>query len=158
MRVSVTGNAWSHAGSPIPAERRPELWFRPNRNNLSESALLAAVDVKATLDPGTGRFVAVLESAPAVLYRPWMRWLVNPDERDPERWAFGYAEWPFEINPYPVGGPIDELARVDLSTITVYVGLDAPPEGYRGWWLHAAAGDPDNVTSSGTGELRSVYG
>lgn len=156
--VTVTGNAWDHANSPIPAGRHPELWFRPNRAKLAGDALLTATDVRASLDAVSGAFSVQLESGPGVLYRPWMRWLVNPGETDPERWAFGYEEWPFEINPYPFGGPISELVRVELSIYTVYVGLADPPPGYRGWWLHAAPGDPNNVLESGTGELRSVFG
>lgn len=158
MAVIVTGNAWTHTGSPISANRQPELWFRPNRHALSGASLLVAVDAQANLDVASGGFSVSLEADPALMYRPWMRWLTNPGENDPERWAWGYAEWPFEFSPYPAGGPIGTLAHVDLSIYTVYVGVDDPPPGFRGWWLHSGPGDPEDDATSGTGELRRVHG
>jgi hypothetical protein len=96
-----------------------------------------------------------LEAAHGVTYTPWLRWLLNPEEQKPEMWAWGYAEWKFTITPYPNGGPIGTLASVDLSIYSVLVSLTLPP-GYKGWWLHAGPGDPDDPETSGTGMLRIV--
>lgn len=155
--VTVTGNAWTHRGEPIPANRKPELWFRPRRESLNGDSLLTATDVRADLNATTGAFQVKLEAGPALLYRPWMRWLTNPHERDTDKWAFGFSEWPFDINPYPIGGDLSHLVKVEPSTLTVLVSLNPPPPGFTGWWLHSGPGDPDDTAQSGTGELRRVY-
>ena len=158
--VTVTGNVWDHTGAPIPAERRPVFGFRPSRSNLVAGGLAADVEAIATLNPETGAFTCKLLAEPWTIYTPFLRWLINTDD-DPERWAYGYAEWSWTFNPYPNGGPISELAPVDLTIYSVLVSLDPPPPGYRGWYLNAPGpgqppGDPDDPASSGTGILEIV--
>lgn len=159
--VTVTGNAWDHTGSPIPAALFPELWFRPLGHDVAEGALLAGVEVKASLNTTTGSFAAQLVAEPSIRYRPVLRWLLNPQEPNPQMWAWGYAEWNWEFNPYPIGGLISELGGPDLTAYSVLVSLDPPPPGYKGWYLNAAGegndpGDPDDPESSGTGILEIV--
>lgn len=155
--VTVTGNAWDHTGAPIPAALRPELWFRPARDDVSGSALLAGVEAKATLDLVTGGFTVQLVAEPWLRYKPVLRWLINPSEVRPERWAFGYAEWDWSINPYPNGGPVGGLDGPDLSVYEVFVSLYAPPAGFRGWWLYSPAqGQAMPLDDPLIGELRKV--
>lgn len=155
--VTVTGNAWDHTGSPISAALHPELWFRPSQSNVAGNDLVAGVEAKATLNLTTGAFSVVLVSAPGIKYTPFMRWLINPEENDPAKWAFGYAEWRFQIAPYPVGGPIGTLTDVDLTAFNVLVTLDTPPAGYRGWWLYSPAqGQEMPLDDPLIGELRMV--
>ena len=154
--VTVTGNAWDHTGTPIPAEQRPELWFRPRRADVAGDALLAGVEVRAELNTATGAFTVQLEATPGIEYLPVLRWLIDPSQ-PVERWAHGYAEWPKPIVPYPVGGTIGELLPADgVGDLTVYVSLTPPPDKFNGLWLHAGPGDPDDPAESGTGMLRRV--
>lgn len=155
--VTVTGNAWDHTGAPIPAALRPELWFRPARNDQSGNALLAGVEAEATLNPTTGAFTVQLVAEPWLRYTPVLRWLINPSEPDPERWAYGYAEWSWTINPFPNGGPVGDLADVDLTVYSVFVSLNAPPPGFKGWWLYSpATGQTMPLDDPLIGELRMV--
>lgn len=159
--VTITGNVWDHTGSPIPAERMPQFGFRPNTSNLVSGGLAAKVEAFATLNYATGAFSCELVAEPWITYTPWLRWLINPGEPDPEDWAYGYAEWSWTVNPYPNGGMISDLAGVDLSIYSVLVSLSPPPPGYKGWYLNAPGpgqplGDPDDPASSGTGILEIV--
>lgn len=154
--VTVTGNAWDHTGKPIPAEQRPELWFRPRRADVAGDALLAGVEVRADLDTATGAFSVRLEAMPGIEYRPVLRWLIDPSQTT-EKWAYGYAEWPHLIAPYPGGGAIGDLLQPDkLGELVVYVSRTPPPPAFNGLWLHAGIGDPNDVNQSGTGTLRRV--
>lgn len=157
VTVTVTGNAWDHTGNPLPAELRPELWFRPRESATAGNALVAGVEAKANLNLVTGAFTVELVSAPGIKYTPFLRWLLNPHETNTELWAFGYAEWQFWITPYPVGGPIGDLTDVDLTAFNVLVSLDLPPAGYRGWWLYSPAqGQTMPLDDPLIGELRMV--
>jgi len=126
--VIVTGGAYDHGLDPIPSQMMPELWFRPNGPGVSETRMLAGVDRKATLNPNTGAFSVRLFSDPEgrIWYRPFMRWLLNPAESLPERWAWGYVEWPVRVWP-DAGGPIGGLIETDAHVPAghVYVGEDA---------------------------------
>lgn len=159
--VTVTGNAWTHTGAPIPAANLPELWFRPLADSSSGDSLLVGVEVRATLNLATGSFSVQLVSEPWLRYVPQLRWVVNPSEPVPEAWSWQYAEWDWTVTPYPVGGPIGSLTDRDLSIYSVLVSLSPPPPGYRGWYLNAPGpgapvGDPNNPSSSGTGILEMV--
>lgn len=154
--VTVTGNAWDHTGSPIPAANRPELWFRPLAHEVTGDALLAGVEAKATLNLTTGAFTVQLIAEPWIRYRPVLRWLINPLEPNTEMWAWGYAEWDWTLNPFPDGGPIGELGGPDLTIFSVLVGLTYPP-GYRGWWLYSPAeGEEMPLDDDDIGDLRIV--
>lgn len=153
--VTVTGNAWDHTGAPVPAVYRPELWFRPERADVIDDTLATPTEVKALMN-AAGQFTVQLMSAPGVRYRPVLRWLVNPDEPLMEKWAYGYARWDWAVHPYPTGGPIGDIVdRPDLTAFSVLVALTLPP-GYKGWWLNAGPGDPDNPAETGTGTLSIV--
>lgn len=155
--VTVTGNAWDHTGSPIPSTLRPELWFRPEKHDVSGSALVAGVEAKATLNLTTGAFSVELVAEPWIRYKPVLRWLLNPDEPNMERWAWGYAEWSWSFNPYPTGGKIGDLGGPDLSAYNVFVSLNAPPAGYKGWWLYSpTTGQTMPLDDPLIGELRRV--
>lgn len=155
--VTVTGNAWDHTGSPIPAANLPELWFRPLDNDVSAGSLLAGVEAKATLSLVTGAFSVQLVAEPWIRYKPVLRWLVNPAEPNPEMWSWGYAEWNWTFNPFPSGGPIGDLGGPDLSIYSVFVSLNTPPPGYRGWWLYSPAdGQTMPLDDPLIGELRMV--
>lgn len=154
--VTVTGNAWDHTGGPLPASIVPELWFRPKGAVVTDGALLTPREVKANLDLATGAFTVDLVAGSGVLYTPVLSWLLNPDASTPQEQARGWAEWNFTINPYPNGGPIEQLANTDLTIFTVLVSLDPPPAGYKGWYLNAGPGDPNDPSQSGTGVLEIV--
>lgn len=132
--VEVTGNVRDHMNVPIPAASEPELWFRPLGPQIlpASGAMFAGVEVKADLTPATGAFTATLFSdlTPTFRYRPFMRWLVNPGETDPERRAFGYIEWPIEITP-DIGGDIGDLILDFFGVANVYAASDAPNPGVR---------------------------
>ncbi len=128
--VRITGNAWTHQGEPIPAERRPELFFVPKAHGIGDDSLLLGVEAKAALETD-GEFAADVESYPGLLYQPRMRWLLNPEEPDPEMWAYGSAEWPFLIAPGS-GGPIGDLIGV-FPPGTILVGIGEPPIGGVVW-------------------------
>lgn len=129
--VTITGNAWDHGQVPIPASRRPELLFRPNGSNVGVG-LLAGVESKAELNPATGYFTVQLFSdvSHRIRYTPVLRWLTNPEESDPEKWSYGYAEWPFEIIP-DTGGDITGIINEVVGIGLVYVGPDAPTTARR---------------------------
>lgn len=155
--VTVTGNAWDHTGAPIPGALHPELWFRPQGSSVAGDALVAGVEAKAALNLATGAFTVQLVSAPGIRYQPFLRWLINPTEQDPDLWAFKYADWQFWVTPYPIGGPIGNLTDVDLTAFNVLVSLDPPPPGYRGWWLYSpATGQVMPLDDPLIGELRMV--
>ena len=124
--VTVTGNAWTHAGQPIPAAMHPELWFRPLKNALGADGLLAGVEVKATL-AADGSFSVQLESELGVYYRPVMRWVTNPSDQDPANWAYRYAEWEFLVVPGE-GGPITDLIN-NFPPGSIIAAFGPPPEG-----------------------------
>lgn len=107
--VTITGRVWDNGRVPIPAPQEPELWFRPDSARVSPG-LLAGVEVRASLNATTGVFIVQLESVDdEITYIPFLRWLVNPAETDPDKRAFGYAEWP---RIYPdTGGDIGDLIR-----------------------------------------------
>ncbi|WP_404475126.1 hypothetical protein [Microbacterium aerolatum] len=155
--VQVTGNAWDHTGSPIPAELHPQLWFRPERHDVSGANLLAGVEAQATLDTATGAFNVDLVAEPWIRYKSVLRWLLNPHEPNMQMWAWGYAEWSWTFNPYPGGGPISELGVPDLSIHNVFVSLNTPPAGYKGWWLYSPAdGQTMPLNDPDIGDLRRV--
>lgn len=155
--VTVTGNAWDHTGSPIPAGLRPELWFRPLGHDVASGSLLAGVEVKSTLNTATGAFTVKLVAEPWIRYRPVLRWLLNPDEPNMQMWAWGYAEWSWTFNPFPNGGKISDLGGPDLSAYHVFVSLNTPPAGYKGWWLYSPAqGQTMPLDDPLIGELRMV--
>lgn len=153
--VIVTGNVYDHSDKALIG-REVELWFRPNRPNVAGGALLSAKRVKAFVHPDTGAFNVELDNTPGIFYIAEVRYLTDPS--DPE--LQGYDEWThMPLFPGPVGGNISDLAPAgDMSIYTVLVSLNDPPAGYRGWWLHAGPGDPDNLAETGTGELRMVTG
>lgn len=154
--ATVTGNAWAHTGAAIPTRNQAELWFRPLAHDVSDSTLLAGVEVKATLDAATGAFTVDLVAEPWIRYQPFLRWLINPYEPNTEMWAWGYAEWDWTINPFPDGGPVGELGGPDLTTYSILVGLTYPP-GYKGWWLYSPAdGEEMPLDDPHIGDLRIV--
>ncbi|MGI6878843.1 hypothetical protein [Microbacterium sp. gxy059] len=158
MLTTVTGNLYDHTGKAIPAGSRPELFFRPRQSNVVDASALAGVEAQATLNAATGAFTVRLEAHPGVTYRMVARWLTNPEERSPERWGFQYTEWPIEIDPYPIGGSLDDLVAQNAThPLMVLVQLDDPPLDYTGLWLDAAPGDETEPTRSGSGMLRMVY-
>lgn len=155
--VTVTGNAWDHTGSPIPANLHPQLWFRPERHDVAAGSLLAGVEAQATLNGATGAFTVQLVAEPWIRYKPVLRWLLNPNEPNMQMWAWGYAEWSWAFNPYPAGGSISDLGGPDLTAYSVFVSLDPPPAGYRGWWLYSPAqGQEMPLDDPLIGELRMV--
>jgi len=120
--VTVTGNAWTHAGAPVPSWRRPELWFRPKANALGSSGLLVGVEVKADLNASSGAFTVQLESDVGLYYQPVLRWLTNPSEQDPSRWAWQYAEWDFLVVPGNGGNLSDLINNFPPGTIIAALG------------------------------------
>lgn len=156
--VPIFSNAWQNTGQPLPASIRPQLWYRPVRASLDESTLLAGVEVQATIDMSTGAAVAQVVASPGLRYRPLLRWLTNPLEPKPERWAWGEAEWGFTVDPWPNGGRLEDLVGADDLGAPWIVSLTPPPAAYRGLYLNAAGegywpGVPDDPESSGTGDL-----
>lgn len=148
--VTITGNAWTHQGAPIPAAKHPELWFRPKAQAWGSDGLLVAVEAQATLNNSTGAFSVELVSEPGVYYQPVMRWLVN-ETHPTEQWAYEYAEWPFLFTPGE-GGPIGDLINnfppgviiaalgppVDAAANVVWIDLlDQTDEGAQ---VYAPAG------------------
>lgn len=155
--VKVTGNVWDHSRTVFPASLLPRLWFVPSRAS-AYAGLMSRVEVQATLTATTGAFTVWLENAPGVKYRPRLDWLIPGQQTEPaELRARGFDEWPFEFYPGPFGGPISELLQVDLTPWDVLVQLETPPPSFKGWWLHAGPGDPDNPAETGTGDLRRVF-
>lgn len=157
-QVTVSGNLWDHTGAPIPAERRPELFFRPRQSSIVDSGLLAGVEARASLNASTGAFTVRLEAHPGLRYDMYARWLVDPAERLPERWVFRSARWDVGVDPYPIGGSMRDLVAQNAGhALMVLVQLDEPPAGYTGLWLHAAPGEDSDPASSGSGMLRMAY-
>lgn len=120
--VTITGTVKDHSNVVIHPDQQPELWFRPDGPRI-RAGLLAGVEVKANLTAGTGAFTVPLESdGDEISYVPFLRWLVDPSQTDPEKRAFGYAEMP-RIWP-DTGGPIGDLIRP--ATGWVYCSPFAP--------------------------------
>lgn len=119
--VTITGNAWTHQGVPVPAGKHPELWFRPKAHAWGSDGLLLGVEVKATL-AADGSFSVALESEQDTYYQPVMRWLINPAEQDPAQWAWQYAEWPFLVVPGDGGNITDLINAFPPGTIIVALG------------------------------------
>lgn len=144
--VTVTYNAWDHNRQVVPAAWEPRVFFRPLSTSLA-SGMMTHREVQGSLDPATGAGQVQLESAPGLLYVPFMDWLV-PDVSTLENRSRGYAEWD-PIFPAQ-GGPIDELPPAVPSILGgFYYGLGAPPQflrtrsdvvyidisgGANGWW------------------------
>ncbi|KRD51971.1 hypothetical protein [Microbacterium sp. Root280D1] len=122
--VTITYNAWDANRGKIPAADKPEIWFRPLTTSV-ENGLITDREVKGTLDYSTGAGQVQLESAPGLLYVPFLRWLSNPLLDEPGNRAFEYAEWsPF----HPAnGGPIDELPGIVPAFGAFFYGFGDPP-------------------------------
>lgn len=151
--VMISGNAWDHNDAPVPAELRPELWFRP-REAGRRHGLQTNREVRATL-ADSGWFSVALESD--VVYVPFMRWLLDryqQDETVPNR-SMGYCEW--RMFTAVADGLIDEQPSGHTGDDLWWVSLDPPPAGFDGFWLHT---DP-TVTSKDLdptlGDIERVY-
>ena len=147
-QVTVTYNAWDHDQGKIPESLRPQVGFRPLATSLV-SGMMTNREVWGTLDYATGAGSVKLESAPGLLYVPFMRWLTDPSQANEqvENRSYGYCEWkPF----FPGnGGPIDQLPDVVPAFSAFYYGFGDPPQflrvrddvvyiditgGGSGWW------------------------
>ena len=153
--VTVTGNLFDHAGRVLPDDCRPELFFTAEGPQAVEGDALVGVEVPATLSATTGAFTVRLKAYPGVRYRMRARWLVNPGD-PPERWARQYAEWPQLVDPYPIGGKLTDLLDPVRDPRMVRVSLAHPEPSYRGLWLEAAPGDPNDPAAVGSGMLRLI--
>lgn len=130
VQRTITYNAWDHAQKVIPADLKPEIWFRPIGTSYA-AGLMSSREVKGSLDPATGAGSVKLESVPGITYVPVLRWLSDPsqDAETPQNRARGYDEWtPF----YPgAGGPIDQLPDASGAIRGVLYGFGNPPEWVR---------------------------
>lgn len=137
--VDVTGGVWTFMHQAIPAENRPELWFRPVQAEVGAGDLFSFVEVKANLTGGN--FTAKLESDFEV--RPVIRWITNPSEPLPQNWQWQEHEWPFTFIPGG-GGRIDDLMN-NFRPGTIRAELGPPPAGTPDLvWI-----DLTNVTADG---------
>lgn len=127
--VTITGDLWDHSQVRLPADRQPELYFRPNDAAIGGGVLIG-VDVKASLDVPTGAFSIVVYSdlTDRIKYRPWVRWLSRPG--DIESYSWQYKELPFEIVP-DTGGSIGGLLEQQFGIGLVYVAENAPASDRR---------------------------
>ena len=124
--VTVTYNAWDHNRQVVPASLKPRVGFRPVGTSLA-GGMMTDREVWGTLNVSTGAGSAPLESAPGLMFVPFMDWLMDPTQADEavENRARAYCEWkPI----YPgKGGAISTLSpAVGLSGIIV--GFGPPPE------------------------------
>lgn len=123
--VTIRGHAWTHQGEPILQSRMPELFLVPKAHSFGGTAIFVGVEAKADLNPITGFFTVEVEADSGIYYQPVMRWRVNWRENDPEKIAYGYAEWPFLVAPGE-GGLITDLIA-DFPPGTILVGVGEPP-------------------------------
>lgn len=137
--VTVTYNAWDHNREVIPASRQPRVGFKPLRTSLA-NGLMTNREVWGTLNSTTGAGSARLESAPGLLFVPFMDWLTGPATSENDRG--GYCEWA-PILPGN-GGDISDLA--DLRSFgPIIAAMGAPPEQLSGLvWI-----DLTDVSSAG---------
>lgn len=126
--VTVTYRAWDHNNQKIPASALPRVGFRPLSTSPT-NGLLTDREVWGTLEAdGTGQ--VKLESAPGILYQPFMDWVISDADEEPTNRARETCEWdPF----YPgQGGPIDELPGVVPKFGAFFYGLGDPPQFLKG--------------------------
>ena len=131
--VTITGYSRDHGLKSIPASAKPELWFRPNRGNSSANGLLLGVETKAEwVNIDTGQFTVDLfsDGSTDIWYTPVERWLCNPEEPKPEKWSYGYFEWPHRVYP-DLGGSISDLIDIVPGVGLVYVSDSAPDSSKR---------------------------
>lgn len=120
-KVRIEGYAWDHSREVIPANTSPELYFRPNKGNIAPVGLLTAQNVKAVLNPTTGKFFVDVDNAKGITYTPWMRYLTDPE--DPKSWG-GYTEW-VTVAPGQ-GGDIGAL-QPSPGAVGPIIGYGPPP-------------------------------
>lgn len=94
--------------------------------------------------------------------------LVPTDEITPARWYTVLAEWRNASGNYTQitlwerfyvpsgGGDISTFPNRPLSADSVWVSLDPPPAGFRGWWLQSKPGNPAMGTDTGSGDFWRV--
>lgn len=124
--VTVTYNAWDHNAQIIPANLQPQVGFRPLSTSQARGLMTnREVWGSGPIGPsGTGS--VELESAPDLMYVPFMRWLIDASQisESVQNRAYGYCEW----DPiYPAdGGPISGLPGV-VKLSGIWYGFGAPP-------------------------------
>lgn len=124
--VTITYNAWDHNRQVIPAELQPRVGFRPLATSLA-NGMLTKREVWGSLNPTTGAGSVQLESAPGLLYVPFMEWLRDPSQASEsvQNRALGSCEWE-AIFP-GTGGPITELSKF-VGQLGLLYGFGNPPQ------------------------------
>lgn len=154
--VPVTGWLSRFSRQAIPASMQPELAFRPSHAAQSGGHLMISEPVIATLTTA-GAFTAQLEETDAVgiegfHYIPEVTYYRDgkPVQTD--------SFWRTPIFVPPGGGDIETFPGTELGAAAMLVQLEDPePSGYKGYWRHAAPGDPDDGTRTGTSNVYLIY-
>lgn len=133
----------------------------------------AKVTLKFILSGGAqrgGRLVATRPAIATFTSRTEFRVECEPtDGMVPQRWYTVKAEWLDSARNFTEitlwkrvyvpegGGDMGTFPGVPLRDDAVYVGIDPPPPGFKGWWLVSKPGNPATGTDTGSGSFRRVY-
>lgn len=137
----------------LQALSRPTVLFTPTGPGVKAGKLLSTTPVPAIV-ASSGAFMVDLEPTDGVV--PEVFYTVSIEHLQPGGQFTHFDLVGLQFHVSVAGGRIGELPGVPLSPYFVLVSLDPPPPGYKGWYLNAGVGSPDNPAESGTGILEMV--
>lgn len=120
---------------------------------------------------GAGESDGLVSTRPIEAALSWKRFSVNlvpTDDMVPSRWYTVIAEWRNPDGNYTQvtiweklfvpsgGGDISTFPNRPLASDAVWVSLNPPPSGFKGWWLESKPGNPAMGTDTGSGDFWRV--
>lgn len=127
--VTITGNAWDHGVTVLPANLQQRLWFVPNGGHIVLGAgALDGQPVAVDFNRANGAFTVQVWSTNSddLWYTLRTDWLPPGQETEPtaER-SRSFFEWPQRIFPGE-GGALGDLVSQTVGRGIVYCAPDAP--------------------------------
>lgn len=133
----------------------PRIRFVPSGPGVRDSRMLTSTPVEVIPD-AAGAWSVTLHATDGVVPDMWFEVLVEHLQPGGEYSHFDRLDLRVYV-PEGYDGPLAELPGTPLAPNTVYVSLDPPPPGYKGWWLYSpATGQEMPLDDPLIGELRIV--
>lgn len=137
------------------SDRSPRVIFTPSGAGVKGTRLFPSTPIVVIPD-SAGAGSATLEATDGVVPAAWYTVSIEHLQPGGEYTHFDVLNLRLYI-PEGYNGPLAQLPGTPLSPNTVLVSLDAPPAGYKGWWLYSPAiGQTMPLNDPLIGELRMV--